>query len=132
MREPDSRYLAFLGADRDELTSHAGNLAAAERAGFDVAESVVTGRAAFDAYEDRYAENVARFLASHPDDPDADAFARRIAAWRDAYARWGRETLGFALYSLRKRGRDLRRGGASRRARTPAARARSSRPRRSS
>lgn len=104
IREPDPAYLASLGATRDELTDHAGNLAAAEREGFDVIESVVTDRASFDAYEHRYAENVARFVAAHPDDPDAGAFADRIAAWRDAYLRWGRETLGFALYSLRKRG----------------------------
>jgi SAM-dependent methyltransferase len=101
--EPDPAYLAFLGAARDELMDHAGNLAAAEREGFEVAESVVTDRASFDAYEDRYAENVARFVAAHPSDPDADAFARRIAAWRDAYVRWGRSTLGFALYSLVRR-----------------------------
>jgi len=104
MREPDPAYLAFLGATRDELTDHAGNLAAAEREGFEVVESVVTDRVSFDAYEDRYAGNVARFVAAHPSDPDADAFASRIAAWRDAYGRWGRDTLGFALYSLRRRG----------------------------
>jgi SAM-dependent methyltransferase len=103
LRDPDPAYLTFLGATRDELTDHAGNLAAAASEGFDVAEAVVTDRASFDAYEERYAANVAQFVAAHPDDPDADAFARRIAAWREAYARWGRDTLGFALYSLRKR-----------------------------
>jgi SAM-dependent methyltransferase len=103
LREPEPAYLAFLGAARDELTDHAGNLAAAEREGFEVVEAVVTDRASFDTYEDRYAANVDRFVAAHAADPDADAFARRIAAWRGAYARWGRETLGFALYSLRRR-----------------------------
>ena len=104
MREPDPAYLAVLGAVRDELRDHAGNLATAEHGGFEVVDSVVTDRACFDAYEERYARNVERFVGAHPDDPDASAFARRIAAWRDAYARWGRTTLGFALYSLRKPG----------------------------
>jgi SAM-dependent methyltransferase len=103
LREPDPAYLAFLGAPRDELTDHAGNLAAAQREGFDVVESAVTGRASFDAYEDLHAANVLRLVAAHPDDPDADAFARRVAAWREAAARWGRDTLGFALYSLKRR-----------------------------
>ena len=104
LREPDPAYLAFLGAARDELTGHADNLATAEREGFDVVESVVTDRAAFDAYEERYAANVDRFVVAHPNDPDANAFAKRAAAWRDGYARWGGSTLGFALYALRSRG----------------------------
>ena len=104
MREPDPAYLAFLGATRDELQDHAGNLATAEREGFDVAESVVTDRASFDAYEERYAANIERFVAANPSDPDAETFARGIAAWREGYTRWGRTTLGFALYSIRKRG----------------------------
>ncbi len=102
MREPDSGYLAFLGTTRDELTDHTGNLRAARDAGFDVVRSVVSETSDFDAYENRYAAHVERFFADNPDDPDATAFLARIRAWRAAYLRWGRETLGFALYVLRR------------------------------
>lgn len=102
MREPDPGYLAFLGTTRDELTDHVGNLRAARDAGFDVVRSVVSETSDFDAYENRYAAHVERFFADHPDDPDAAAFLARIRAWRSAYLRWGRDTLGFALYVLRR------------------------------
>ncbi len=102
MREPDPEYLAFLGDTRESLLDHAGNLAVARAAGFDVTRTLVSDPKDLDRYEDRYAANVERFVAAHPDDPDADGFLRRIRAWRAAYLRWGRDTLGFALYVLRR------------------------------
>jgi hypothetical protein len=41
-----------------------------------------------------------RWLDAHPDDPDAPAFRARIEAWSAAYARWGRETMGFVTLVL--------------------------------
>lgn len=103
MRAPDPEYLAFLGDVPESLLTHEGNLAAARAAGFDVAATVVSSPADLDRYEDRYAANVERFAAASPGDPDAAEFLRRIRAWRAAYLRWGRDTLGFALYVLRRR-----------------------------
>jgi len=104
LREPDADYLAFLEAKRDELLDHAGNLALVRAEGFDVVKSLVSSRDDFDRYEDRYEANLERFVAEHPDDPDADAFRARIRAWRAARETWGhRDTMGFALYVLRRR-----------------------------
>ena len=36
--------------------------------------------------------------ASSPTIPDVPAMLERIRRWRDAYLRWGRDTLGFAVY----------------------------------
>jgi SAM-dependent methyltransferase len=103
LREPDAEYLAFLDAKRDDLLDLAGNLALARESGFDVVRELVSSKEDFDVYEDRYAANVERWTAEHPDDPDADAFRVRVRAWRAAHLRWGRDTLGFALYVLRRR-----------------------------
>jgi len=103
LRAPDAEYLAFLGAKHDDLLDHDGNLALARDAGFDFVSALVSSKEDFGAFEDRYAANVERFVAEHPDDPDADAFLTRIRAWRAAYLRWGRDTLGFALYVMRRR-----------------------------
>jgi len=46
--------------------------------------------------------NVERYVLDHPDDPDAAAMRKRIRTWRDGYLRWGRTTMGFALYLHRK------------------------------
>jgi SAM-dependent methyltransferase len=102
LRAPDAEYLAVLDAKPSDLLDHEGNLALARDTGFDVVRALVSSKEDFDAYEDRYAEYVERFVAEHPDDPDADAFRTRIRAWRAAHLRWGRDTLGFALYVLRR------------------------------
>ena len=101
-REPDPDYLAGFGATRDELGSHEDNLAALGAAGFAVADSALSSAADWDAYEIPYAENLERFFAEHPDDPDREAFLARIRSWHGLYRKWGRDTMGFALYRARK------------------------------
>jgi SAM-dependent methyltransferase len=104
-RPPPPAYLDFLGCPADAYETHEGNVALAERAGLEVTRHREATDAEWTAYEDAYAANVERFLAAHPDDPDAAQFRSRIDAWRDAYLRWGRTTLGFGLYLLRCAGR---------------------------
>lgn len=101
-REPDPGYLAGFGATRDELGSHEDNLAALAGAGFGVLNSALSSPADWDAYEDRYAENIERYFAEHPDDPGRDAFLARIRSWNALYRKWGRDTMGFALYRARR------------------------------
>ncbi len=101
-REPDAEYLEAIGATRDELLDHAGNVAVARAEGFDVARTLDSSTADFDEYETAYAANVERWAAARPDDADAGAYLARIRSWRAAYLRWGRETLGFALHLLRR------------------------------
>jgi SAM-dependent methyltransferase len=100
--EPHPDYLAVLGATPDELTDHAGNLAIGMAAGLEQVAAIETALDDWDRYEDTYAANVEIFAAENPDDPDREAMLKRIRGWRDAYLRWGRETLGFALYLFRK------------------------------
>ena len=45
---------------------------------------------------------VERYARNNPDDPDCPAMVTRIRRWRDAYLRWGRDTLGFGLYLFQK------------------------------
>ena len=40
-------------------------------------------------------------VRANPHDPDAQAMLERIRPWREAYLRWGRDTLGFGLYLFR-------------------------------
>ena len=101
-REPHPDYLAVLGATPDELTDHAGNVAAGTAAGLELLTAVETALDDWDRYEDTYAANVEIFAAENPDDPDRDAMLKRIRRWRDGYLQWGRDTLGFALYLFRK------------------------------
>ncbi|MFO0873059.1 MAG: class I SAM-dependent methyltransferase [Phycisphaerales bacterium] len=98
---PHADYLAALGATADEMTSHAGNVEAAIASGFTPLYSVTSSDDEWDHYEGLYLHAMERWLAEHPGDPDHAAFTARIHAWRDAYLRWGRSTLGFGVYVLR-------------------------------
>lgn len=101
-RTPDPAYLAALGATEDELASHAGNAQLARGAGFRVLATTTASLDEWDDYEGRYAAAMERYVAAHPDDPDAPTMAKRIRDWHDAYLRYGRETLGFGFYILLK------------------------------
>jgi ubiquinone/menaquinone biosynthesis C-methylase UbiE len=100
-QSPAPEYLAVLGGKVDELTDHQGNLAIAREAGLNLIESVVSTDDDWDQYEGMYARAVERYVREHPEDPDAAEMRERIARWQDAYIRWGRSTLGFALYLFR-------------------------------
>ncbi len=97
---PHPEYLAALEANPDDQLTHEGNMELARAHGLEVMAEYRTDLASWDRYEDGYAGNVMEFIETHPDDPDVDAMRERIVPWRRAYLRWGRDTLGFAMYLL--------------------------------
>jgi ubiquinone/menaquinone biosynthesis C-methylase UbiE len=101
-REPDPGYLALLGAKREELYDHAGNVAIGLEAGLMPLFSRESTVHEWDAYEGLYARTMEEYLEAHPDDPDADALRLRLQTWQDGYRRWGRDTLGFGVYVFQK------------------------------
>ncbi len=101
-RPPGAGYLEVLEAEPEELSDHAGNVAAGEAAGLICLYSLAASEDEWDHYEGLYLRAVERWLAWHPEDPDAAPFRARIRRWRDAYLRWGRDTLGFGLYLFRR------------------------------
>lgn len=103
-RPPEPEYLAALGATVDEMTSHAGVVAAVVAAGFTPVYSVVSSDDEWDHYEGLYRRAMVRWLAAHPRDPDHAAFSLHSERWYDMYLRWGRSTLGFGVYVLRRDG----------------------------
>lgn len=101
-RPPDREYLERLGAREDEMTTHEGNQAIAGAEGLAMAHAWVSSDRDWDRYEELYARTVETFVATHPDDPDAVEMRERIRRWRETYRRWGRDTLGFALYLMER------------------------------
>lgn len=97
-KPPDEAYLRHLDADADEMGSHWDNFAVAKSRGLVPLWSMVSGDAAWDHYEGLYRLTMARYLARNPEDPEHDAFRDHSERWYDGYLKWGRETMGFALY----------------------------------
>lgn len=102
MREPAPEYLASFGGTRDELGTHEENVATIAAAGLAVEDFAPTSLEEWDAYEGAYSANIERFFAGHPGDPDREEFLARSRGWRASYEHWGRGTMGFGLFRLRR------------------------------
>jgi SAM-dependent methyltransferase len=98
-QKPSGDYLAALGGgDAGQLHDHRGNVQAGIDAGLVPLHAVVASDDEWDEYEWKYARAIERYAGEQPDDPDVPAMVERVRRWRDAYLRWGRDTLGFGVY----------------------------------
>ena len=102
-RPPSPGYLEALGgASADELPDRDGLLEGARAAGWEVEDVRIASDADWARYEEALIANGERHLREHGDDADLRAWVER------ARARWehpdGRDTLGFALLTLRAAG----------------------------
>ena len=101
-RTPDPAYLAVLGAGPDDYRDHAGNVAAGVEEGLTPLYACASSEEEWDHYEGLYGRAVERYVLTHPDDADGQEMRQRNRRWREAYLRWGRDTLGFGLYLFQK------------------------------
>jgi SAM-dependent methyltransferase len=97
-QRPATEYLSLLGGPDNQYTDHRGNVLAGVEAGLVPMHAAVSSDDDWDEYEWKYARSIERYAREQPDDPDVPAMVERSRRWRDAYLRWGRETLGFAAY----------------------------------
>jgi SAM-dependent methyltransferase len=103
-REPPDAYLEALGgATRDELPDFPGLMRAGEAHGLTPVYVRVASEADWDRYEWTLTANGERYLAEHPDAPEA----ADLREWNDASRErilgpGGRGTMGFALVLLRR------------------------------
>jgi SAM-dependent methyltransferase len=97
-RRPSAEYLSILGGPDAQFLDHRGNVQAGIDAGLVPMHAVTANSDEWDEYEWRYCRAIERYVREQPDDPDARAMLERSRRWRDAYLKWGRDTLGFAAY----------------------------------
>jgi SAM-dependent methyltransferase len=97
-KPPVAEYLEHLEATPEEFRDHRGNVQAGVDAGLIPLHAAVASSDEWDEYEWKYSRSIERYALEQPADPDIPAMLERIRRWRDAYLRWGRETLGFGVY----------------------------------
>ena len=97
-KQPHPAYVAFLGGSEEEFRDHAGNVQAGVDAGLVPIHAVTSSLDEWDEYEWKYSRSIERYARECPDDLDVPAMLDRVRQWREAYLRWGRDTLGFGLY----------------------------------
>jgi SAM-dependent methyltransferase len=101
-RAPHPDYLAAIEADEGEARSLASTIATAESANWHVLACHESTVEEWDDYEHTYAANMRAWCDANPDDPEAAGFRKRIDDWAAAYAKWGRETMGYALLLMQR------------------------------
>jgi SAM-dependent methyltransferase len=103
LQEPSEEYLRACGLTRDGFGSHAENVEAGERRGLDLVHTLVSSKDDWDRYEGLQWYATAEYARAHPDDPDLPELVNRVAKEKAVYLKWGRDTLGWAIYVFRHR-----------------------------
>jgi len=98
---PSEDYLQASGHTKDSFGSHAGNAEAGERRGLELVHTLVSSKDDWDNYEGLQWYATAAHAHAHPDDPDLPELEERVAKGKAMYLRWGRDTLGWAIYVFR-------------------------------
>ncbi|MBE0594132.1 MAG: class I SAM-dependent methyltransferase [Gemmatimonadales bacterium] len=102
-QEPSEEHLQAWGLPRDFFGSHAENAEAGERRGLDLVHTLVSSKDDWDRYEGLQWHATAEYARAHPDDPDLPELLERVAKDKSVYLRWGRDTVGWAIYVFRRR-----------------------------
>ena len=103
LQEPPDEYLEASGIAREDFGSHFSNAEAGERLGLDLVHTIVSNKDDWDRYEGLQWFATDEYGRIHQDDPDLAEVVERVSKARAAYLRWGRDTVGWAIYMFRSR-----------------------------
>lgn len=102
-QEPSEDYLEACGCGREDFGSHSSNAEAGERQGLELVHTIVSSKDDWDRYEGLQWFATDEYARTHADDPDLAELVERVSKARTAYLRWGRDTIGWAIYLFRLR-----------------------------
>ena len=102
-QEPSRDFLEALECAREDFGSHFSNAQTGERRGLELVHTIVSNKDDWDRYEGLQWFATAEFARTHPDDPDLKEVVERVSREKATYLRWGRDTLGWAIYLFRLR-----------------------------
>lgn len=103
LKEPCDEYLEASGDKPEAFGTHASNVEAGEQRGLDLVYTLVSDKGDWDRYEGLQWYATSEHARTHPEDPDLPELVERVEKARATYLRWGRETLGWAIYVFRRR-----------------------------
>jgi SAM-dependent methyltransferase len=101
-REPPEEYLQASGVARDDFGTHSRNVEAGELRNLELVHTFVSNQDDWDTYEGLQWYATAEYARSHQSDQDLPDLLERVAREKATYLRWGRDTLGWAIYVFRQ------------------------------
>ena len=103
MREPCEEHLKVLGLPKESFGTHQGNVEVGEERGLDLVHTLVSNVDDWDRYEGLQWSATVEYAISHPEDLDLPELLRKVDEEKATYLRWGRDTLGWAIYVFRRK-----------------------------
>jgi hypothetical protein len=101
-QEPAKEYLEAIEQEHSSFGTHYENASAGDELGLELAYTLVSSQDDWDIYEGLQWYAAQKWARENPDDPDVAEVLKRVRKNKAAYLRWGRETLGWAIYVFRK------------------------------
>ena len=102
-KQPDPQYLEADEMTLDSSRSHYENVMTGEKLGLKCIYTVDSGTDGWDYYETLHWWAVESYIEDNPDDPDLPEIISTNKKMKEIYLRWGRDTLGFALYVFKNK-----------------------------
>ncbi len=101
-QSPSAEYVAASGDKAEDFARHDENAATGEALGLTLCYTLVSELEDWDEYEGLQWYAADRYAREHPDDPDCAELLERVQRHKTTYLRWGRDTLGWAIYAFRR------------------------------
>ena len=102
VKAPEEEYLAAEEMARETFAGHPGNVEIGVEEGFVPLYAAASNLDEWDRYEALQWRAADEYASANPEDPDLPELLARVARGREIYLKWGRDTLGWALYLFRK------------------------------
>ena len=103
-QEPEREYLEAIEVTQSDFGTHYQNVEAGQESGLEVVYTLVSSQDDWDRYEGLQWYAAETWASDHRDDPDVETVLKRVRESKAAYLKWGRETLGWAIYVFKKGG----------------------------
>jgi len=107
LKEPSEDYLKTDGTKKEEFGTHYENVKAGEEEGLTCIYTLVSNYDEWDHYETLQWWAVNDYIRANPDDPDNPELLEKSSDIKEIYLRWGRETIGWAIYIFRNGNKEV-------------------------
>jgi SAM-dependent methyltransferase len=102
LHDPSQEYLDASGIQRENFGTHADNVKVGGKLGLQLVYTIVSDKNDWDQYEGLQWLAADEYARQNPNDPDITELMNRVTSNKNIYLKWGRDTIGWAIYIFRR------------------------------